>query len=173
MSRDVWERIPDDWYEWVTDEWKEKLEALGFRNPEIQFSGFGSQGDGASFTADAVERNWRRLMPRAVKRAIKAAEVTHRLIGEPVPWDKDWSIAVAIERGSEHRYVHEYTTGTQIDGCGSPDLPEVGTWLNDLEKALDEEVRGLARKIYRDLEKTYFAEYDYYRQEAEAEEEAP
>lgn len=41
-----------DWYEHVIDMWKQALDQVGFENAEIQFSGFGSQGDGASFTAD-------------------------------------------------------------------------------------------------------------------------
>lgn len=42
-------------YEWHADliaEWKEKLANVGFLNADISFSGFGSQGDGASFSAD-------------------------------------------------------------------------------------------------------------------------
>ncbi len=41
-----------DWSQWTIDDWKEKLERQGFLSPEIYFSGFWSQGDGASFTAE-------------------------------------------------------------------------------------------------------------------------
>jgi hypothetical protein len=41
---------PDDWYECVYDRFKEEGCAKGFRIDEIQFSGFSSQGDGASWT---------------------------------------------------------------------------------------------------------------------------
>jgi hypothetical protein len=41
---------PDDWYECVYDRFKEEGFAKGFFIDEIQFSGFASQGDGASWT---------------------------------------------------------------------------------------------------------------------------
>jgi hypothetical protein len=39
------------WYEPIIEDWTEQLEQLGFENVKILFSGFGSQGDGACFTA--------------------------------------------------------------------------------------------------------------------------
>ena len=41
---------PDDWYECVYEQLKEEGRAKGFVIDEIQFSGFCSQGDGASWT---------------------------------------------------------------------------------------------------------------------------
>jgi len=41
---------PDDWWECVYDRFKEDGRAKGFVIEEIQFSGFSSQGDGASWT---------------------------------------------------------------------------------------------------------------------------
>jgi len=41
----------DDWYEFTVEDYKEKLEAIGFEDPKIYFSGFCSQGDGACFDA--------------------------------------------------------------------------------------------------------------------------
>ena len=40
----------DDGYEYMIEEWHKKLSLMGYKNPKIKFSGFGSQGDGASFT---------------------------------------------------------------------------------------------------------------------------
>jgi|SRR5581483_10707047 len=40
-----------EWWECTIDTWKEALEQIGFTKPEIQFSGFYNQGDGASFTS--------------------------------------------------------------------------------------------------------------------------
>ena len=40
-----------DWYESTIECWTEKLEAMGFTSVDISFSGFSSQGDGASFTS--------------------------------------------------------------------------------------------------------------------------
>lgn len=47
---------PDtDWAEHLTDEWKTELEEMGFSDPEIAWSGFSSQGDGASFTCRSFD----------------------------------------------------------------------------------------------------------------------
>ena len=40
-----------NWYSDVLDIWKDALAQIGFEDAEISFSGFWSQGDGASFTA--------------------------------------------------------------------------------------------------------------------------
>lgn len=46
----------DDWHESVTDDFKTILGEMGFSNIETYFSGFWSQGDGASFSADFTYR---------------------------------------------------------------------------------------------------------------------
>ena len=46
-----WATDDEFWYECTYDEWKRGLEQIGFENPQLAFSGFWSQGDGASFTA--------------------------------------------------------------------------------------------------------------------------
>ena len=42
----------NDWFEHLKDDFHQALELLGFSDVVSNFSGFGSQGDGASFTAD-------------------------------------------------------------------------------------------------------------------------
>ncbi len=42
----------NNWHDFVTDEFKTKLADLGYTNVKTQFSGFWSQGDGASFSAE-------------------------------------------------------------------------------------------------------------------------
>ena len=39
-----------EWFEYTIDDYKEILEIIGFYDIDINFSGFWSQGDGASFT---------------------------------------------------------------------------------------------------------------------------
>ena len=60
-------------FEFTLDDWKEKLEKLGFTDPKIYFSGFWSQGDGACFESDCdlveiikhlpTKDKYKRLMP--------------------------------------------------------------------------------------------------------------
>jgi hypothetical protein len=45
----------DDWHEWIIENIQAELEELGISEPDIQFSGFWSQGDGASFTCEGVD----------------------------------------------------------------------------------------------------------------------
>src|SRR5258708_6719855 len=40
-----------DWWRYLHELWKKALDQIGFEHAEIAFSGFWSQGDGASFTA--------------------------------------------------------------------------------------------------------------------------
>ena len=53
------ELVADDWdyfYSYdIIDDWEEKLESQGFNNPKINYRGFWSQGDSASFTTDSID----------------------------------------------------------------------------------------------------------------------
>lgn len=44
-----------EWWDHVYDEWKAELEDMGFDDVDINFTGFYSQGDGASFTAKSFD----------------------------------------------------------------------------------------------------------------------
>ena len=44
--------VDENWFDNVKDDFHETLSTLGFYNVESSFSGFSSQGDGASFTAN-------------------------------------------------------------------------------------------------------------------------
>jgi len=50
------------WWDHIYEEWTAELEDMGFGGIDISFSGFSSQGDGASFTADSFDflkwANW-------------------------------------------------------------------------------------------------------------------
>lgn len=43
------------WSEHIIDEWKEELDKMGFPDADISWSGFWSQGDGASFTSSGFD----------------------------------------------------------------------------------------------------------------------
>jgi len=49
------EHMDDYWHECIISDFTEELESFGFREPEINFSGFWSQGDGASFTSNRID----------------------------------------------------------------------------------------------------------------------
>lgn len=45
----------DDWWEYAISNRLDELREMGFLEPDIEFTGFWSQGDGASFTCDGVD----------------------------------------------------------------------------------------------------------------------
>jgi hypothetical protein len=48
-------QIPDDWHDEVRQDLASKLEEKGWEGVDLQFSGFWSQGDGASFEAHSID----------------------------------------------------------------------------------------------------------------------
>lgn len=58
-ARDWYRRgaLDYEWWDSTEDYWKDWLVRAGFSDPEIAFSGFSSQGDGASFTGKSFDFN--------------------------------------------------------------------------------------------------------------------
>ena len=50
-----WNVEDNDWFEHVIETWTSLLAELGFDGVEIAFTGFSTQGDGASFTAKSLD----------------------------------------------------------------------------------------------------------------------
>lgn len=44
-----------DWWDFVIDDIQEQLTEMGIDKPKVRFSGFWSQGDGASFTGETID----------------------------------------------------------------------------------------------------------------------
>lgn len=160
--------IPDDWHETTLDEWKEKLKKLGFLDAEIAYSGFCSQGDGASFTAEIGDKRVR--LPRSIKRKMRRAYAVQRVLhrmNEPAerpPEELTLEVCAKIER-TDSRYVHAYTIGCKLQTFFYGDFPaeleqEICDWFDAQEKALIEEARDLSDEIYRELEKEYYGWLD-------------
>lgn len=133
--RDI--NIHDEWSQEVIENWKEKLQVMGFFSPTIYFRGFGSQGDGACF--DAIPD----LVMLAKYLGIETGEVessiyNHSLSGE------------IVKVGSSNIYSHENTRDFQLllDEALSPAL------LSFEEKG--EELRErVCKEIYKELEEEY------------------
>lgn len=174
--RDI--NVDHNWYEDSFDYYKELLENAGFENAEISFSGFWSQGDGASFVADCDAQKILNSMffenEGQIAWLIKKG-LTDKAMEEMKRWnlwftmaEKHGSIQFSIYRHSS-RYSHENTVSpiVNIDS----DYQDSGAWNNGvwesvfmskvnqekLETMFEEYVRDWCRKIYSGLE----AEYDY------------
>ncbi len=155
----------DDWYEAVFEDFERICEILGVelatrpvrlygggtrQKPCIWFSGFSSQGDGASFEGryqykKGASREIRAYAPRDERLAAISDQL--QLIQRKNLY--------ALEARMTHRgrYYHEYTmeisVGRASDTYQSP--------TPDAEEIVAEALRDLARWLYRQLEH----EYDY------------
>lgn len=127
----------DDWYKPIEEAWIEKLAGIGFEDAGIFFSGFYSQGDGASFdaTPNLVKLATHLSFPKAVIAELEEAVGMGEISGE-------------IEVLSRH-YSHENTRKFYVPG----DLDtEFATRLQNEGEKLR---YGLCNELYRELEKEY------------------
>jgi len=162
--RVAWD-VDHGWEDSTISDWKEKLEDLGFSDPVIEFSGFGSQGDGASFTSKHVP------LPSIDPAVIEAWTMLTRaavLIGTSVTEGIDFLAYGAVIRVS-HSYVHENSVSLDRDWNDPPFLNEtppegLEPFVKSLKDAVDNyfnalegTIKRLCREIYADLsdEHTY------------------
>lgn len=167
IDRNRERNVDYNWWEFTIDYWKEKLEQIGFDNADIRFSGFWSQGDGASFTAycDSEKVLNSLLMCEGKLQNYKQWRLWFELIDAGI-------FKFDISRNSSH-YCHEYTiSGVIHDDFGGlndrmwyapdPKKPfnftsrfEQKANLEYLEAMFDSFIKDISRKIYSDLEDEY------------------
>jgi len=137
----------DDWYAFIFEEFTARLETRGYGDPQLAFSGFGSQGDGASFTATLN-------LPRLC--------ATLKFPLPTVPFD---AMLATLARIDSH-YSHPNTVRVEIDAendgtpCSPTRAEALDTELTALETALTTDVRTLSRELYAALETEYFDRID-------------
>lgn len=146
----------DEWYQFVTDNWTTKLEALGFNDIDISFSGFGSQGDGASFTAKSID--FEKLFAAENFDEFAKPEKYARLL----KLMKAGKIEITgyINRPNYPRYVHEYTTNSDTNlwinyETKDRKYPRIKALYLEIEEDLNNAILSLNREIYKDLENEY------------------
>lgn len=127
------------WYTGVTENAKDTLAEQGFEEADILFSGFGSQGDGASFTATVN-------LDKLCKALGYSESDTKKLRG--------YEVDVTLRR-TEHRYEHENTVTVDVDFSGDH-TDESVKLCERLDKDAEALRYKLSREIYRDLEHEYF-----------------
>ena len=165
-----------DWWDFVYEYWEEKLAEDGFDVTEnqnrmsykwdsnlnrrvengkkdfkeitINFSGFWSQGDGASFTAKSVD---------ICKWILNNNHTYSRLVKLYNSGALDLSGRVVRDRNSH--YVHENTTSFYLSYDFQQDyksnLSNIEGLLEDLEREIQQHIKQLSIEIYRELEKEY------------------
>ena len=154
-----------NWWECTEEHTKEHLRSeYGFAMDELQWSGFCSQGDGASFTGAVWEFS---TLINKHKELLDAAPVLCKLILA----DKA-DLSFRLVRGDSH-YSHENTVAAEMsfnmtfadifDDDDSPALlieRAVQTYvdineLGSFEKAILELLKDKMRKVHQDLEAEY------------------
>jgi hypothetical protein len=165
------ENLFDDWYEYTIEDAKEQGKEKGFEIEEIYFSGFWSQGDGASWKGSVdlliyVEKNpelfsdgqgqiFSALLDHGayssvcyVKQSDSHYSHEHTMLVDDIEFSGyDDNIAEGIMKGAEVQVLQE-ALGER--------------YLLDVAQGVQEAARDYARKVYRDLE----AEYEYQTSEA-------
>jgi len=139
-----------DWYEFVFDDYAEKIkENYGIEINNINFSGFNSQGDGASFECNIHVKNFLENNPDIVSSGMLEKINTLR---EYLKRDED--LYIAIKRSSHH-YCHSRTMCVNYDAV----LPDVSVAeyeaIKELGAYLLNKMRDNADDLYDELEKTY------------------
>lgn len=122
------------------------LEEMGFSNPKIAYSGFWSQGDGASFTCD----NWqyKKGMFANIKQNYPTWSSLHLIAKELQSLSKKtgYSLEFSVYR-TNHRYCHENTV-------------ECGFGYNEYDEKIQDYVGDVVKKLcktlYDSIEKSYY-----------------
>jgi len=146
-SRDI--NCQDYWYEYTLEDMTERLNEMGFEDAEIFFSGFWSQGDGASFKAqiniDKLCKYYK--LNTTFAKLLKAYEITGKIT-------------------QSGRYYHSNPMSIELDfeTKGNYDaIRKIGearqALLDKLSDEFENKVLTIARneadKIYDELEKVY------------------
>lgn len=144
----------DDWHEFILDEAKEDLAKQGYADAHIAYSGFWSQGDGASFTATLDIATWLKQ---------------HKLAGKYRTLYNHADDCYMRINQSGH-YCHEYTMsvdyGNEAYGIDQDTYNRLFDQLDTVSDVVLEDARAEAKRIYRQLE----AEYDYQTEDSQVKE---
>jgi hypothetical protein len=131
----------DDWHDGVQEDFTSVLELLGFCDIKTFYTGFWSQGDGASFSAKFEIPKTKKELKARLKALNEYAPTYFKKTG----LDKEFlalSFKDALLDGETHEVINQ--SGHYYHEC---------TMYCD-NKELQEFARGLAAKYYRDLQST-------------------
>ena len=153
--RDI--NIDHDWWDGVYDCFTEKMKEAGVHVEDIQFSGFWSQGDGASFNGSVED--WKLFFEKHDLSKYPVFVKLHEVGGLSASWK------------SHGGYCHEHTVSFGVDAedfwvCVNDhdELSEavsiaysaiVTEQFQDFEKDISEILKGYMRELYKELEQEY------------------
>lgn len=129
---------------------------IGLNRHEPQFSGFCSQGDGASF-AGVLDGRKSEEAPAKIREHAPLDEELHRIADEMCTLARIYFPAhLAISRMGTSSYVHDCS---MYVSSLTPVYGDEDDWANEVYEVYEDKVkelmRALARWLYRSLEKEY------------------
>lgn len=149
LERERFINVEDNfWSRFILEDWEEKLKGMGFESPKIYFSGFGSQGDGASFTSDGVDLPVFLKNQKAITRFKKLSLPYVETIASVIRTDSHYSHENTVKGNVDVNIYGDYE-GENIDSDAIYDLGD------ELQGLITEVVRKLSKEIYRELESEY------------------
>ena len=140
-----------DWYDCTKDDFHTILELIGFYNINSNFSGFYSQGDGASFSADY---RYKKGCLKAVKQHAPNDVELHSIVKGIISHQKDNGYLLSCEVSKQGHYYHSNTMhfSWYKNDDGRFD------WKNDF-------VENELEQLFKDLANWYYSrlgsEYEY------------
>ena len=158
LEKHRYTNVDHEWWEFDFESFKEELGALGFSNTDVNFSGFSSQGDGASFTGDWDSEKMlavKELKEKEIELSDWAKELKRVLKGNLKDIKAKYA-TFSIKRTSHH-YAHENTVSIfNAEYWNSRKKEQYGIPPEEEDDIL-EGCRTAMREMYRILGK----EYDY------------
>jgi len=151
------------WHEYTIDMWKQALASIGIEDAEISFSGFWSQGDGASFTGKVDAEKLIKFFAADIK-ATEGIEVED---GKEAfqPWlvgkiggkrTVDYSVLDTEDLVIElNRISHRYSHVNTVELVAYMDRHEKSEVVKDFREDAESLRKELCREIYKSLETEY------------------
>ena len=166
-----------DWWDFVYDTWEHALEQIGFTDPEIQFRGFWSQGDGASFESGVdlqklVEFFAADIQPKdCIEPSTWSGDkddyrpwIVHKVDGKytsnrfgKLLWVPD-AISLCVKRDHYSHYVHKNTCRVDYEEFDhTTKHPRFWKLFEEFREHTESLRKELCQAIYSDLEEFYEA----------------
>jgi hypothetical protein len=157
-----------EWHEYILELWQSALSQIGFTDPRISYSGFWSQGDGASFTAkiDVAALAEFLANPPAASDCISGDPedfrpyIVHKCGGvarnpkyAKLARITDW-IDAEIHRTDSH-YAHWNTCSTRIELTGHRVPKLIDKLVLEFRDDVETLRKDISKAIYKSLEQEY------------------
>lgn len=138
--------VDHEWEDGIFEYWKDKLESIGFNNPKIEYYGFYSQGDGASFTCDSID----------IKKFVENNNDFSKREKNILNTLYDYGYIEASVKRTNFHYSHENSTSLfYYDGDLKADWVHIQKIVDKLRNDLRSKRLRLSIDIYNDLKECY------------------